>query len=76
MTDPKTEIRIVHTRSVLTMVACALAAWLLSCSNQGEGERCDTRAGRGGDDDCRDGLVCTPFNELNSGGLQNVEGLR
>lgn len=34
-----------------------LAVWaVLSCSNQGEGERCDTKSGNA---DCETGLICT-----------------
>jgi hypothetical protein len=31
----------------------------VACSNQGEGEICDTDAGDAGDDDCQSGLICT-----------------
>jgi hypothetical protein len=44
--------------------AVALAAAVLaaaSCSNQGQGDRCDVN---NGDSDCESGLVCTPLSVL------------
>jgi hypothetical protein len=48
-----------------TVLASALAVVLAAtlapaCSNNAEGERCDTRADNAGNDDCQDGLRCTP----------------
>lgn len=36
-----------------------------SCSNQSEGQRCNTLGDNGGNDDCQDGLVCKPKAQLN-----------
>ena len=57
-------------RLVTGPLAAALAAVLVSaaglslslsaCSNQGEGERCDTRGDKQGNDECQDGLTCRP----------------
>jgi hypothetical protein len=47
------------------LVGGLLAGLAVACSNQGEGERCDTLADNGGNDDCQDGLVCTPGTSLN-----------
>ncbi len=54
-------------RFAFPAAALALVA-LLACSNQGEGERCDHLASNGGNDDCQDGLVCTPSSSLNGAG--------
>jgi hypothetical protein len=51
---------------VSALVACALAGPLQACSNNGEGDRCDVLADNGGNDDCQDGLVCTPRSSLNA----------
>jgi hypothetical protein len=49
-----------RTRLALVLPAAALLAVLASgaCSNQGEGEACDSRADNQGTSDCQDGLVC------------------
>jgi hypothetical protein len=50
--------------AIAGMLSGAVA--VVACSNQGEGDRCDS-AGTGtppGTDDCKDGLVCTPKAEL------------
>lgn len=39
---------------------------IVACSNQGEGDRCDTAGPNGGNDDCQSGLVCTSKSTLNS----------
>jgi len=44
---------------VLALAAAVLAA--ASCSNQGQGDRCDVN---NGDSDCESGLVCTPLSVL------------
>jgi hypothetical protein len=44
------------------ILACAVA--IAACSNQGEGDRCDVNADNSGNDDCKDGLVCTPQSSL------------
>jgi hypothetical protein len=41
----------------LFVAAITLAA-VAACSGQGEGERCDHRAGSNGDSDCQSGLSC------------------
>lgn len=44
----------------------AAAPIVAACSDQGEGERCDTRADNGGNDDCQSpGLVCVTASQLN-----------
>lgn len=49
--------------SIPFAAACLLAVSLFpSCTNQGEGDRCSTL---NGNDDCQDGLVCTPGSALN-----------
>jgi hypothetical protein len=48
---------------MLLLAALAVPA----CSNQGEGERCDTRGENGGNDDCLDGLKCTRADTLGTG---------
>jgi hypothetical protein len=35
-----------------------------ACSNQAEGERCETRSENGGNDDCQDGLICWKASDL------------
>lgn len=45
-------------------LAFGVAIVLPACSNQAEGDRCDTRS----EDDCQDGLVCTAANLLNGAG--------
>jgi|GEM_PF-2493930 len=51
------------------MAALALGLAVLvgqaSCSNQSEGQRCNTLGDNGGNDDCQDGLVCKPKAQLN-----------
>lgn len=49
------------------LLALGLAAVLgqASCSNQGEGERCNILGDNGGNDDCQVGLVCKPKAQLN-----------
>jgi hypothetical protein len=44
--------------AVLLLSAAAAASIVAACSNQGEGEVCDRRAGNNGNDDCQSGLVC------------------
>jgi hypothetical protein len=50
-------------RFVGVALGVGLAAFiaLTACSNYGEGERCESL---NNNDDCEDGLVCTPANEL------------
>jgi hypothetical protein len=43
--------------ALLLPVLAALA--FPSCSNEGEGQPCDPKAGNSGTDDCASGLVCT-----------------
>ncbi len=54
------------------IVAC-LSALIsaVACSNQGEGERCDTR---NGNDDCESGLYCTPLSQLAGDNAAKGEG--
>lgn len=47
--------------SVFLAVGLAGFVALSACSNYGEGERCETL---NGNDDCDDGLVCTPKSQL------------
>lgn len=49
------------------VLALGLAVLLgqASCSNQSEGERCNTLGDNGGNDDCQVGLVCKPKSQLN-----------
>lgn len=47
----------------IVAVSCmAVFAALAACSNQAEGERCEID---NGNDDCQDGLVCTPIANQN-----------
>jgi hypothetical protein len=51
---------------IVSIVLCsALAAFvaLSACSNYAEGERCEVL---NGNEDCQDGLQCTPAGQLNS----------
>ena len=43
-------------------LAVLLAA--ASCSNQGEGERCDVNSGTTDSKDCKSGLICVPHEQL------------
>lgn len=55
-------------RLVAIAAAFALVAILTlggGCSNQGEGERCDTRGQNNGTDDCQSGLQCFKPSDLN-----------
>jgi len=47
--------------SVLLASCLGVLAVLSACSNYGEGERCETL---NGNDDCENGLTCTPANQL------------
>ncbi len=38
-----------------------------ACSDEAEGERCDTRNTRNGSDDCQPGLICVPGGDLGTG---------
>jgi hypothetical protein len=51
-------------RSIVILSFASLAALLSApgCSQQGEGERCDSA--KNGDDDCDSGLTCVSANEL------------
>ena len=53
----------------LSLVVTAL--FFGACSNGGEGERCDVRAENGGNDDCQNGLKCTPAIQLNGNAQQS-----
>jgi hypothetical protein len=55
-------------RFVVSTAALALAALPVACSNQGEGEFCDTRFQN---DDCQSGLVCVE----QAPGLSAMEGI-
>jgi hypothetical protein len=46
-------------RFAVCLVPFVAALAFASCSNETEGQPCDTRAGNSGDDDCASGLVCT-----------------
>jgi hypothetical protein len=46
-------------RRRLKPAALALPLLVITCSNQGEGERCSLRGDNGGSDECQDGLACT-----------------
>jgi hypothetical protein len=52
-----------RTASLFGGLAVGIFLAVAACSNQGEGERCQTA---NGSDDCRSGedLVCTPFTDL------------
>ena len=47
------------------MLAVLVALPTGACSNQAEGERCDTHGDNGGNDDCKSGLVCVKAALLN-----------
>ena len=64
-----------HVMGILSRFGFSVAAvtfgalvFLVACSNQGEGARCDHLASNGGNDDCQNGLVCTPSSSLNGAG--------
>jgi len=44
---------------LLPLVAGLLFVSFGACTNEGEGQPCDTNAGNGGNDDCQSPLVCT-----------------
>jgi hypothetical protein len=50
--------------SIFVAAAVAAPAAWSGCSNQAEGERCDTTDDNGGNDDCQN-MHCTPKSELN-----------
>ncbi len=52
-------------RLILPTALISAVALMMSCSQQGEGERCDRRAGNNGSDDCASGLVCADRTNLN-----------
>ena len=45
--------------SLLAVPAFVAGVMLAACSDEGEGQPCDTRANNNGNDDCQAGLVCT-----------------
>ncbi len=52
--------RITHSRTAAGALLSALVlAFAYACSNYGDGERCDSRGSNLGQDDCKDGLLCT-----------------
>lgn len=52
-------------RALLAFAPLTLAfALFVACSNQGEGERCDTQGENNGNSECQSGLRCTPAAEL------------
>jgi len=55
---------------LVSLVSLALSAAIAApgCSNSSEGQPCSTLGVNAGDSECKNGLVCTPFNELNGGG--------
>ena len=55
--------RVSFLRTTLIVSALLVAGWtaLSACSNQGEGERCELG---NGDDECKDGLICTAAVQL------------
>ncbi len=52
-------------RAALVAIAATVALFM-ACSNNAEGERCEKDSDNFGNDDCQDGLVCKPANELNN----------
>lgn len=50
--------------SVLLASSLGVLAVLSACSNNGEGERCETL---NGNEDCENGLTCTPARQLPAG---------
>jgi hypothetical protein len=44
---------------LLAVPVIAAGLVVAACSDEGEGQPCDTRAGNNGNDDCQSGLVCT-----------------
>ena len=55
-----------RTRLAAFVIASLTAAlpFVVACSNNAEGERCDQASDNGGNDDCQDGLICTPKSDL------------
>jgi len=49
---------------VLVAIGAGLLLATPACSNQAEGERCDTRGDNFGNDECDDNMRCTPAVEL------------
>jgi hypothetical protein len=48
-----------HLRRRLKPATLVLPLLLVTCSNQGEGERCSLRGENGGNDECQGNLICT-----------------
>jgi len=46
-------------RFAVLLSALVAASVVGACSNEGEGQICDHRAGNNGNDDCQNGLICT-----------------
>jgi hypothetical protein len=55
---------------VLSLLFPAMIVIFAACSDEAEGERCDTRNTRNGSDDCQPGLVCVPGGDLGSAGSE------
>ena len=60
--------------AVFAVLVTSVVVISAGCSDQGEGERCDTRATRSGSDDCQAGLSCVPFSDL-GGGATTCDGI-
>jgi hypothetical protein len=48
--------------SLLTVPVLAAGLVIAACSDEGEGQPCDPRAGNNGSDDCQSGLTCQTEN--------------
>ncbi len=57
------------TIAALSIVVTAL--FFGACSNGSEGDRCDVRSDNGGNDECQNGLKCTPAIQLNGNAQQS-----
>ncbi len=57
-------VRILVALLSLGAAVLAVALTLPSCSNQGEGDRCNVLGDNNGNDECQDGLVCTRAADL------------
>jgi hypothetical protein len=55
---------------LVSLLACVAGSVVLGpgCFNSSEGQPCSTYGENAGDNECKNGLVCTPYNLLNGGG--------
>ncbi len=61
--------------AVLSLLFPVAIVVFAACSDEGEGDRCDTRNTRNGSDDCQQGLSCVPGSDLGSAASGYCEGV-